>query len=156
MSRLRPLLATIGLAASVGLVASGAQAQGPVLEHGVAVLQGLDKVTARISPVRAPLDTPTSFGTLEIVARTCRETPPTEPPESAAFLEIRELPPASDPDGPKTELFSGWMFASSPAVSGLEHPVYDVWVVDCEEPLAARPDAASDQGVSESTPPASE
>jgi hypothetical protein len=153
---LRRLPATVGLAVSAGLAASGARAQGPVLEHGVAVLQGLDKVTARISPVRAPLDTPTSFGTLEIVARTCRETPPTEPPESAAFLEIRELPPASDPDGPKTELFSGWMFASSPAVSGLEHPVYDVWVVDCEEPVAAPPGAAPDQGVSESTPPASE
>jgi len=153
---LRPLLATVGLVTSAGLAAGGAQAQGPVLEHQVAVLQGLDKVTARISPVRAPLDTPTSFGTLEIVARTCRETPPTEPPESAAFLEIRELPPASDPDGPKTELFSGWMFASSPAVSALEHPVYDVWVVDCEEPLAPRSGAASDQGVTEGTPPASE
>ena len=73
-----------------------AWAQGPVIENRIAVLQGLDKVTARISPVRAPIDVPTSFGTLEIVARTCRETPPTEPPESAAFLEIRELPPASD------------------------------------------------------------
>jgi hypothetical protein len=130
-----------------------AWAQGPVIEHRVAVLQGLDKVTARISPVRAPLEVPTSFGTLEIVARTCRETPPTEPPESAAFLEIRELPPASDPDAPIKELFSGWMFASSPAVSALEHPVYDVWVVDCEEPIEAAPD---DQGVSDTTPPASQ
>ena len=155
MSGLRLVLATLGLVASAGL-AGGARAQGAVLEHQVAVLQGLDKVTARISPVRAPLDTPTTFGTLEIVARTCRETPPTEPPESAAFLEIRELPPASDPDGPKTELFSGWMFASSPAVSALEHPVYDVWVVDCEEPIAPSAGAASDQGVSEGTPPASE
>jgi hypothetical protein len=160
VSGLRPMLATIGLAMIAGLAASAAQAQGPVIEHHVAVLQGLDKVTARISPVRAPLGAPTTFGTLEIVARTCRETPPTEPPESAAFLEIRELPPASDPDGPRTELFSGWMFASSPAVSALEHPVYDVWVVDCEEPIEPRPDdlSADDpdhQGATESTPPAS-
>lgn len=156
MSGLRPILPAAGLATIAGLVASAAQAQGPVIEHRVAVLQGLDKVTARISPVRAPLDVPTTFGTLEIVARTCRETPPTEPPESAAFLEIRELPPASDPDGPRTELFSGWMFASSPAVSALEHPVYDVWVVDCEEPIEARPDAPlDDQGATESTPPVS-
>jgi hypothetical protein len=139
-----------------GLAATSLQAQGPVIENRVAVLQGLDKVTARISPVRAPLETPTTFGTLEIVARTCRETPPTEPPESAAFLEIRELPPASDPDGPRAELFSGWMFASSPAVSALEHPVYDVWVVDCEEPIERRPDVpGDDQGATESTPPAS-
>jgi hypothetical protein len=111
---------------------AAAHAQGPVLEHRVAVLQGLDKVTARVSTVQAPLDQPTQFGTLEVVARTCRETPPTEPPESAAFLEIRELPPASDANGAPVDLFSGWMFASSPALSALEHPVYDVWVLDCK------------------------
>jgi hypothetical protein len=152
VSVLRPILAAGGLAT----IGSLAQAQGPVIEHHVVVLQGLDKVTARISPVRAPLDVPTTFGTLEIVARACRETPPTEPPESAAFLEISELPPASDPDGPHTELFSGWMFASSPAVSALEHPVYDVWVVDCEEPIAPQEAPTDDQGATESTPPASE
>jgi hypothetical protein len=140
-----------GALLAAGLSGHAAWAQGPVIENRIAVLQGLDKVTARISPVRAPLDVPTSFGTLEIVARTCRETPPTEPPESAAFLEIRELPPASDPDAPTRELFFGWMFASSPAVSALEHPVYDVWVVDCEEPI----EPAGDQGVSDSTPPVS-
>ena len=123
------------------------------IDHGVALLQGLDKVTARISPVRAPLEVPTQFGSLEIVARACRETPPTEPPESAAFLEIRELPPVSDVGAPPIDLFSGWMFASSPAVSALEHPVYDVWVVDCVEPVAA-PESA--QGVGEPTAPASE
>ena len=153
MSRIRPILA--GWLATIGLVAGAAQAQGPVLEHRVAVLQGLDKVTARISPVRAPLDTPTTFGTLEIVARACRETPPTEPPESAAFLEISELPPASDPEGPRTPLFSGWMFASSPAVSALEHPVYDIWVVDCEEPVEPPPEPDG-QGAADGTPPASE
>jgi hypothetical protein len=151
-----PNLAAGGLATIAAVAAGAAQAQGPVLEHQVAVLQGLDKVTARISPVRAPLDTATTFGTLEIVARTCRETPPTEPPESAAFLEIRELPPASDPDGPRTELFSGWMFASSPAVSTLEHPVYDVWVVDCEEPIEPPPGEPGDrQGATDGTAPAS-
>lgn len=148
MSRLGRLAVCAGLALS-----ASARAEGPVIEHRVALLQGLDKVTARVSPVRAPLDQPVQFGTLEIVARTCRETPPTEPPESAAFLEIRELPPASDEDGVAIDLFSGWMFASSPAVSALEHPVYDVWVVDCEEPVTP---AAADQGVVETVPPASE
>jgi hypothetical protein len=128
-------------------------AQGPILEHRVAVLQGLDKVTARVSPVHAPLDQATQFGTLEVVVRACRETPPTEPPESAAFVEIRELPPASDLDGAPVDLFSGWMFASSPAVSALEHPVYDIWVVDCAEPIVP---GEGVQGVQETTPPASE
>lgn len=141
-----------GLVVCLGFVvlASAAYAQGPVLEHRVAVLQGLDKVTARVSTVRAPLDEPTQFGTLEVVPRACRETPPTEPPESAAFLEIRELPPASDIDGTPVELFSGWMFASSPAVSALEHPVYDIWVIDCAEPIEGV------QGVPETTAPPSE
>ena len=143
------------LVASAWLVAWAVpvHAQGPVLEHRVAVLQGLDKVTARISTVRAPLDQPTRFGTLEVVARTCRETPPTEPPESAAFLEIRELPPASDANGVPVDLFSGWMFASSPAVSALAHPVYDIWVVDCAEPRAP---LGGIQGVPDPTAPLSE
>ena len=146
----RPVAAALWACLSL---ATPAHAEGPVLEHGVAVLQGLDKVTARVSPVRAPLDQPTRFGTLEVVARACRETPPTEPPESAAYLEIRELPAASDTEGVAVDLFSGWMFASSPAVSALEHPVYDIWVVDCADPM---PSANGVQGVPEITAPPSE
>jgi hypothetical protein len=138
---------------AVSLLATAVQAEGPVLEYRVAVLQGLDKVTARISALHAPLDQPTRFGTLEVVARACRETPPTEPPESAAFLQIRELPAASDTEGTPVDLFSGWMFASSPAVSALEHPVYDIWVTDCAEPIAP---IEGVQGVPETTAPASE
>ena len=139
--------------ACLGALALPVHAEGPILERGVAILQGLDKVTARVSPVRAPLDQPTQFGTLEVVVRACRETPPTEPPESAAFLEIRELPPASDAEGTPVDLFAGWMFASSPAVSALEHAVYDIWVVDCVEPMASTDGV---QGVPETTAPASE
>jgi hypothetical protein len=139
--------------ACLGALALPAHAEGPILEHGVAILQGLDKVTARVSPVRAPLDQPTQFGTLEVVVRACRETPPTEPPESAAFLEIRELPPASDAAGTSVDLFAGWMFASSPAVSALEHAVYDIWVVDCVEPMVSTDGV---QGVPETTAPTSE
>ncbi|MBT5945551.1 MAG: DUF2155 domain-containing protein [Rhodospirillaceae bacterium] len=92
-----------------------------------AVLQGLDKVTARISTFEAPFDVPVRFGSLVIQARACHKAPPTEPPESTAFIEIDETFETALP----RDLFTGWMFASSPAVSALEHPVYDVWVVDC-------------------------
>lgn len=91
------------------------------------MLQGLDKVTARISTLEAPKDKPVRFGTLEVIVRTCSKRPPEEPPESAAFLEIYDVPPGEEPK----RVFSGWMFASSPALSALEHPVYDVWVTDC-------------------------
>jgi hypothetical protein len=97
------------------------------LEGNGALLQGLDKVTARISPITAQLGEPVRFGTLEITVRRCVKHPPEEAPESAALLEIREVRPGEAP----LPLFSGWMFASSPALSALEHPVYDVWVKDC-------------------------
>jgi hypothetical protein len=115
----------------LALTASPAAADGPSLPNRVALLQGLDKVTARVSAFRAPVDKEVRFGTLEITARACLVAPPTEPPESAAFLEIRDVGPVGD----GKEVFSGWMFASSPALSALEHPVYDVWVVGCAEPL---------------------
>ncbi len=96
-------------------------------ERTAVVLQGLDKVTARISEFSAELGVPVSFGTLEITAQACHKKPPEEPPESAAFLEIREKQRGE----PVKLLFSGWMFASTPGLSALEHPVYDVWVLDC-------------------------
>lgn len=94
----------------------------------VVVLQGLDKVTARISVVEVPVGGSGRFGSLLIAARACQKSPPEEPPEAAAFLEITETPAGVT----ASSLFSGWMFASSPALSALEHPVYDVWVKDCK------------------------
>jgi hypothetical protein len=93
----------------------------------VALLQGLDKITARVSKFEAPVGTPVRFGTLSIQVRDCEKNPPEEAPESAAFLEIDEVRPGEV----NLRVFSGWMFASSPALSALEHPVYDVNVLDC-------------------------
>ena len=100
------------------------------------IMQGLDKVTARVSTFQAPLGVTVRFGTLEITVKSCDRTPPEEPPESAVFLEVME----KRPDEPVTELFRGWMFSSSPALSALEHPVYDVWVLECERTAAAEPE----------------
>ncbi len=94
----------------------------------VVVLRGLDKVTARISQIEAPIDRPVRFGTLKIQARFCKKRPPEETPETTAFLDIVDVKPGEAP----LPLFSGWMFASSPALSALEHPVYYVWVIDCK------------------------
>jgi hypothetical protein len=106
--------------------------------EALAVLQGLDKVTARISTVRAPIGVAVRFGSLRIVARICRKTPPEEPPESAAFLEIDDVKSGEAPQ----RIFSGWMFASSPALSALEHPVYDVWVIDCTKASSSEPSSS--------------
>lgn len=96
--------------------------------HDIAILQGLDKVTARVSTLKAPIGESIRFGTLEIIARQCDKRPPEATPESASFLDIWEIQPGESAES----VFRGWMFASSPAVSALEHPVYDVWVLDCE------------------------
>ncbi|MBT4932859.1 MAG: DUF2155 domain-containing protein [Rhodospirillaceae bacterium] len=92
-----------------------------------AVLQGLDKVTARVSTIEVPLGDTAKFGALEIIVRACDKRPPEETPESAAFLDVWEVRPGE----PAVSIFRGWMFASSPALSALEHPVYDVWLLDC-------------------------
>ena len=92
-----------------------------------AVLQGLDKITARISTISAPVGKTVAFGSLQITVKACDKKPPEETPESAAFLQVVEQKPSEDP----VTRFSGWMFASSPALSAMEHPVYDLWVLDC-------------------------
>jgi len=101
--------------------------------YGVAVLQALDKVTARVTTLDAPLGETVKYNTLEIIARACDKKPPEETPESTAFLDIWEARPGEPMQG----VFRGWMFASSPAVSAMEHPVYDVWVLDCRNPITS-------------------
>lgn len=109
-----------GLAAWTSGPAEAVQMQG-------AVLQGLDKITARISTINVAVGQTVSFGSLQITLQACDKHPPEETPESAAFLQIVEQ---KQGEAPVTR-FSGWMFASSPALSAMEHPVYDLWVLDC-------------------------
>jgi hypothetical protein len=121
--RLLPVIVALLMIAGAAL----AQPSAPDIPYDIAVLQGLDKVTARIVTVEAPVGVPVHFGALEIIARACKKRRPEDLPESAAFLDIWEL----RPDEPAAGLFRGWMFASSPALSAMEHPVYDIWVQDC-------------------------
>jgi hypothetical protein len=104
----------------------------------IAVLQALDKVSARVSVLEVPVGKTVAFGTLEITARACDKRPPEETPESAAFLEIVDKRPGQAITTP----FIGWMFASSPALSAMEHPVYDVWVLDCKNPSSSASDSS--------------
>lgn len=92
------------------------------------VLQGLNKVTGHISKLEGPIGTVLTFDNLEIITRRCWKAPADEQPENAALLEIREIKTGEEPK----KLFLGWMFSSSPGLSGLEHPVYDVNIVSCE------------------------
>jgi hypothetical protein len=118
--KLRFVAAGVMLVASMSGAAEATQMQG-------AVLQGLDKITARISTINVAVGQTVSFGSLQITLKACDKHPPEETPESAAFLQIVEQ---KQGEAPVTR-FSGWMFASSPALSAMEHPVYDLWVLDC-------------------------
>lgn len=93
----------------------------------IAVLRGLDKTTARVSQIQAKVGKPFTFGNIEVTVRACLARPPEEAPESTAFLEIYEKHPGKD----KSKVFTGWVFASTPALNAVEHPVYDVWLMKC-------------------------
>lgn len=101
----------------------------PTIEQPIAVLRALDKMTARVEELELPIGKPTNFAKLMITVRTCRVTPPEETPEAAAYMEVSEFKPGEK----DTPVFQGWMFASSPALSAMEHPVYDIWVTGCKD-----------------------
>lgn len=90
-------------------------------------LRALDKITGHASVVLAPLNVPVKYATLTIVARSCYSTPASETPETSAFLQIDD----QRPDRPIRRVFSGWMYASSPGLHGMQHPIYDVWAISC-------------------------
>ena len=118
------------LLSAVLLVGWSASAQASIwLDGTVATMQALDKITARISTLAAPVGEPRQFVTLEVTVQRCIFHPPEETPENAAFVVIRDL--GYDPSVPPTDVFSGWMFSSSPAISALEHPVYDITILAC-------------------------
>jgi hypothetical protein len=112
----------------LAMLASGAAAAQDIAGARTVVLLALDKVTARITKLEVATGEGIRFGTLLITVRTCIKRPPEEPPEVTAFLEIVDDRLGEVP----VDLFQGWMFASSPALSAVEHPVYDVWVIDCK------------------------
>ena len=98
------------------------------IDGNKARLQALDKITARISTVEAPVGAARFYGTLEIIINRCAFRPPEEPPENAAFITVRDR--GYNGLAPK-QVFSGWIFSSSPAISALEHPVYDLTLLAC-------------------------
>lgn len=122
MMLLRLLLLFILLLPTIAIAAV------PTEERQIAEIRALNKITARVEDLNIPIDRPLKFGALVITVRNCRVTLPEETPEAAAFLDVTELKPGE----PEASVFRGWMFASSPALSAMEHPVYDLWVIGCK------------------------
>lgn len=97
------------------------------IETDKVVLRGVDKVTGRMSTLEAKIGVPVEFGDLSVTPQKCITRTPEETPENAAYLEIIE----KNTKGDIKPVFNGWMFSSNPALSAMEHPVYDIWVISC-------------------------
>src|SRR5581483_12104522 len=95
-----------------------------------AVFSGLDKITGRIISFDVDIDETVQFGALRVRPRVCYTRPATENANTDAFVEVEEI----TLQGEVKKIFSGWMFAASPGLHGVEHPIYDVWLTDCKEP----------------------
>lgn len=100
------------------------------IDNQVAIFSALDKVTARISRFEAPLGETVKFGSLTITPRVCYSRPATEQPKTTTFVEVEE----TMLNGQRKRLFTGWMFAESPGLHAVEHPVFDVWLTECKQP----------------------
>lgn len=125
VSGLRALLAAV-------LATATASSAGAVerLDNRVAVFSALDKVTATIKTLEIPINETVQFGSLKVTPRVCYTRPPTEQPKTTTFVEVEEV----GLDGTEKRIFTGWMFAQSPGLNAVEHPVFDVWLTDCQKP----------------------
>jgi hypothetical protein len=98
------------------------------IKHSIAVFSGLDKITGRIISFEVATNETVQFGSLQITERVCYTRPPTEAPQTDTFVEVDEI----DADNKTMRIFTGWMFAASPGLHALDHPVYDIWLTDCK------------------------
>lgn len=148
-----PLTRIVFLCVVLTLFAPSGASHAAMEDFPVVRLQSLDKITARTMVFEARVGSTVKFGPLYIRTRACRKSPPIEKPEAAAFLQIWQVSPKEEPEW----VFSGWMFASSPALSAMDHPVYDVWVLDCLERKSSEqppPETGKDAAAGGSAPPA--
>src|SRR5262245_39881712 len=126
MKCVRPLLA---------LIVSCSSASAERISNPIAVFSGLDKITGLTTTFEARIGEEKRFGGLFIKADACYTRDVTEEPRTTSFVEVEEI----EPDDTRKKIFSGWMFAESPGLSAVEHPIYDVWLTGCRDPDAPPP-----------------
>jgi hypothetical protein len=118
-----------------------------------ALFSGLDKITGRIITFDAAIGETVQFGALQVTPRICYTRPPTETSNTDAFIEVDEV----TLQGEVKRIFTGWVFAASPGLHAVEHPIYDVWLTDCKNPVVAvtaPPPEAAPPPVTPAKPPA--
>ncbi len=144
---------SIGAALAVASLFAAAPAEADKIKNGAAVFSGLDKITGRIISFKATMGETVQFGSLQVTARACYTRPAKEAPLTDTFVEIDEVSAKRE----LKRIFSGWMFAASPGLHGLEHPIYDIWLTGCEQPgdtVVDPPQTADADGTAVATAPA--
>ncbi len=120
------VLALAGLALAAGAVV---EAEAARVNNRVAVFSGIDKITGRITTFDVYIDETVQFGALQVTPRVCYSRDDTEAQKVDAFVEVDEI----TLDRKIRRIFSGWMFAESPGLNAVEHPIYDVWLKECKQ-----------------------
>jgi hypothetical protein len=133
--------------------ALGTPAEAQRIENGVANFAALDKVSAAVKPLAVQLNTTETFRTLKVTPRACYTRDPSEPPRTATFVEVDEVLF----DGSEKRIFTGWMFAESPGLNPLVHPVFDLWLTGCSQPkgptVSKRPNTGTPSATDTLLPP---
>ncbi len=116
------------LISALALAAFAGPAVADKVSNPVAVFAGLDKITGRIIGFDVYMDETVQFGALQVTPRVCYNRPPTEEPQTDAFVEVDEI----GLNRKVKRIFTGWMFAASPGLHAVDNAVYDVWLTDCK------------------------
>ena len=114
--------------AALGAVLGSGQAQAERIKNPIAVFNGLDKISGKILPFDVAIGETVQFGALQVTPRVCYSRSASENPQTTSFIEVDEI----TLDKKVRRIFTGWMFASSPGLHAVEHPVYDIWLTDCK------------------------
>jgi hypothetical protein len=131
---------------AAALLATPAMAE--TISNPIAAFSGLDKITGRITNFDVYIDETVQFGALQITPRVCYTRPATETQRTSVFLEVDQV----SLKGGTQRIFTGWMFADSPALNAIDHPVYDIWLVDCKQSSDTPPPDNSPVASSEEAP----
>ncbi len=113
--------------ALVGVI--GVPVQAATIANPIAHFAGLDKITGRLTKFDVYLNETVQFGALQLTPRACYSRPANETQRVSVFVEVDQV----SLQGSTTRIFSGWMFADSPALNAVDHAVYDLWLVECRQ-----------------------
>jgi hypothetical protein len=116
------------VAAVVCAVCGAGEALADKIKNPTAVFAGLDKITGRIISFEVAVEETVQFGALQLTPKVCFSRPPTENPNTTGFIEVDEV----TLENKYRRIFNGWMFAATPGLHAIEHPIYDVWLTDCK------------------------